>query len=234
MKTLVPILGDQLTVTISSLRGATPADTIVLMMEVADETTYVRHHKQKLAYVLSAMRHHAAHLTALGWTVDYVTLDDPDNTGGFTGEVARAIERHDPDRIIVTEAGEWRVAAMLDVWSERFPCSVEIRPDRRFIATHADFADWAKDRGALTMEYFYRDMRRKTGLLMDGDEPVEGRWNFDKENRKAAKADLLMPRPLAFTPRRRHPRGAGVGQGAVRRSSRRPRRLRLGGDRARR
>ena len=50
------------------------------------------------------------------------------------------------------------------------------------------------------MEFFYRDMRRKTGLLMDGGKPAGGRWNFDKENRKPAKADLLMPRPLSFAP----------------------------------
>ena len=200
MKTLVPILGDQLTATISSLNGARHADTIVLMMEVADETTYVRHHQQKLAYILSAMRHHAAHLRDLGWRVDYVALDDPDNAGSFTGEIARAVERHAPDRIVVTEAGEWRVAAMLEAWETMFGLPVDIRPDRRFIASHSEFEIWAKDRQALTMEYFYRDMRRKTGLLMDGDDPVEGRWNFDKQNRKPAKADLLMPRPLAFTP----------------------------------
>ncbi|MCZ3089033.1 cryptochrome/photolyase family protein, partial [Acinetobacter baumannii] len=83
--------------------------TIVLMMEVGDETTYVRHHKQKIAYILSAMRHHAKALEKAGWTVDYVKLDDPDNSGSFTGEIARAVERHAPDRIVVTEAGEWRV-----------------------------------------------------------------------------------------------------------------------------
>jgi deoxyribodipyrimidine photolyase-related protein len=200
MKTLVPILGDQLTTAISSLRDTAPADTVVVMMEVADETTYVRHHQQKLAYILSAMRHHAAALGELGWRVDYVKLDDPDNSGSFTGEVARAVERHNPDRIVVTEAGEWRVAAMLEAWHERFACAVEIRADDRFVASHAEFDRWAEDRKVMTMEFFYRDMRRKTGLLMDGDEPCGGRWNFDKENRKPAKTDLLMPRPLCFEP----------------------------------
>ena len=137
MKTLVPVLGDQLTPTLSSLRDADPADTIVLMMEVGDETTYVRHHKQKIAYILSAMRHHAAALTKAGWTVDYVRLDDPDNAGSFTGEIARAVERHAPERIVVTEAGEWRVAAMLESWETIFGIPVEIRADDRFVATHA-------------------------------------------------------------------------------------------------
>ena len=128
MKTLVPVLGDQLSLSLSSLRDADRAETVVLMMEVAEETTYVRHHKQKIAYILSAMRHHAAALARAGWTVDYVRLDDPENAGSFTGEIARAVQRHAPERIVVTEAGEWRVAAMIEGWETLFGIPVEPEP----------------------------------------------------------------------------------------------------------
>lgn len=200
MTTLIPVLGDQLSLGLSSLRGANPGDAVVLMMEVADETTYVRHHKTKLAYILSAMRHHAQALEEAGWRVDYLRLNDPENSGSFTGEVARAIQRHDTERILVTEAGEWRVTAMLDSWETLFGVPVEIRKDTRFVCSHGEFDTWASDRRELTMEFFYREMRRKTGLLMDDGKPAGGRWNFDKDNRKPAQADLLMPRPLGFTP----------------------------------
>lgn len=50
------------------------------------------------------------------------------------------------------------------------------------------------------MEFFYRAMRRKTGLLLDEGKPAGGRWNYDKDNRKPADADLFMPRPLRFKP----------------------------------
>jgi deoxyribodipyrimidine photolyase-related protein len=197
---LIPVLGDQLSLDLSSLADADPASTVLLMMEVADETTYVRHHKRKIAYILSAMRHHAMALRDAGWTVDYVTLDHPDNSGSFTGEIARALERHAPDRIVVTESGEWRVQSMLDAWETLFGTPVEIRADTRFIATHTEFAAWADDRKQLRMEFFYRDMRRKTGLLMDGAKPAGGEWNYDKENRKPARADLLMPKLPHFAP----------------------------------
>ena len=200
MTTLIPILGDQLSPWLSALDDADPADTVLLMMEVAEETGYVRHHKQKLAFILSAMRHHAAALQEAGWHLDYIRLDDPDSTGSFTGEVARAVARHAPDRIVVTEAGEWRVAAMLESWQTLFGIPVEIRADTRFIASHADFEAWAKDRPDLVMEWFYRAMRQRTGILMEGKRPAGDRWNFDKDNRKRAEADLLMPRPLAFAP----------------------------------
>jgi deoxyribodipyrimidine photolyase-related protein len=81
--TLIPILGDQLTHGLASLRGADKARSVVLLMEVADETTYVRHHKIKIVLILSAMRHFADELRAGGWAVDYVTLDDPANGGSF-------------------------------------------------------------------------------------------------------------------------------------------------------
>jgi deoxyribodipyrimidine photolyase-related protein len=197
---LIPVLGDQLSFDLSSLVGADPATSVILMMEVAEETTYVRHHKAKIAFLLSAMRHHARALREAGWHVDYIRLDDPENSGSFTGEVARAIQRHTPDRIHVTEAGEWRVLSMQQSWETLFGLPVDIRSDTRFLATHAEFETWAASRRELTMEWFYRDMRRKTGLLMDGDKPEGGRWNFDKENRKPAEGDLFMPQPLAFAP----------------------------------
>ena len=197
---LIPVLGDQLSFDLSSLTGANPEDTVILMMEVAEETTYVRHHKRKIAYILSAMRHHAEAMRAAGWHVDYVRLDDPDNSGSFTGELARAIERYAPDRIVVTESGEWRVQAMLDAWETLFGIPVEIRPDRRFMCDHATFGSWADGRKLFRMEHFYRDMRRATGLLMDGKKPEGGQWNYDHDNRNAAKPDLFIPRRSAFAP----------------------------------
>ncbi len=197
---LVPLLGDQLSPTIASLAGLDRDDTVILMMEVWDEATYVRHHKQKIALIFSAMRHFAAELTAAGWRVDYVKLDDPDNAGSFTGELARAVERYDPRLIRVVEAGEWRVQAAIDEWADKFACPVEVLADDRFLASKAEFAAWAEGRKELRMEFFYREMRRKTGLLMDGDQPAGGQWNYDAENRKPPKAGLAVPpRPL-FVP----------------------------------
>jgi deoxyribodipyrimidine photolyase-related protein len=198
---LVPILGDQLSRNLSSLAGITPDEAVILMMEVWDEATYVKHHKQKIVLIFSAMRHFAEELRAEGWLVDYVTLDDPANTGGFTGEVARAIERHAPSEIRVTESGEWRVHGAMLEWEGRFPCPVSILPDTRFIATHAEFRSFAEGRKHLTMEYFYREMRRKTGLLMRPDgKPEGGEWNYDAENREPPKAGLAAPPAPKFAP----------------------------------
>jgi len=197
---LVVVLGDQLSPALSSLQAADKARDRVLIAELADEATYVRHHKKKIAFLFSAMRQFAEELRAAGWTVDYVPLDAPGNSGSFTGEVARAVAAHRPERIVVTEAGEWRVSQMLASWQDALGLPVEILPDTRFVCPLPVFRAWADGRKQLRMEYFYRDMRRRTGLLMDGDQPVGGQWNFDAENRKAAAPDLFMPRPPVFAP----------------------------------
>lgn len=200
MPTLIPILGDQLTLTLASLRGADPADTVVLMMEVQEEATYVRHHKKKIAFLFAAMRHHADALSAAGWTVDYVRLDDPANTGSFTGEVARAAARYGARAVRVTEPGEWRVLGAMQRWAAALGIPVDILPDDRFLCSRDEFADWAQGRKGLTMEYFYREMRKREKVLMHYGQPVGGEWNFDKDNRKTPPRGLNYPLPPRFEP----------------------------------
>jgi deoxyribodipyrimidine photolyase-related protein len=200
VRNLILVLGDQLTPTLTSLAAGDPARDRVLMAELQDEATYVRHHKKKIAFLFSAMRHFAAELRESGWSVDYVKLDAPGNQGSFSGQVSHFVAEHKPERIIVTAAGEWRVQQMLEGWQAQFSIPVDIFPDDRFLCSPATFAGWASGRKQLRMEYFYREIRRRTGLLMDGVKPAGGKWNFDAENRKAADAGLSMPRPKACPP----------------------------------
>jgi deoxyribodipyrimidine photolyase-related protein len=199
-RNLILLPGDQLSPNLSALKAADPSRDRVLIVEVEDEATYVRHHKKKIAFLFSAMRHFADGLRERGWDVDYVAIDDQDNAGSFTGELERAIGRLGPERIVVTEPGEWRVRQAMEGWSKRFDLPVDILADDRFVCTADEFAEWAEGRKQLRMEYFYREMRRKTGLLMDGDQPEGGRWNFDAENRKAAKDGVNPPGPKRFEP----------------------------------
>ena len=173
---------------------------IVLMAEVQEENIYVRHHKKKIALVLSAMRHFADELSDAGWTVDYVKLDDPDNRGSLVDEIDRAVARHDCDSVVVTEPGEWRLRLAFEALSRRLDMPLTIVEDDRFICRHEAFEQWAEGRKELRMENFYREMRRRTGLLMDGDTPAGGTWNLDSENRKPPAHDLDVPAPRRTRP----------------------------------
>ncbi|MDQ0303366.1 cryptochrome/photolyase family protein [Ancylobacter polymorphus] len=194
------VLGDQLTRGVSSLADLDPARDIVLMVEVEAEARYVPHHKQKIAFLLAAMRHFAKALRAEGIRVDYVRLNEAGNTQSFTGELARAVARHAPASVIVTEPGEWRVREMMADWAETLPVPVHIREDDRFFCSHAEFAALGRARKTGRMEFFYREMRRRTGLLMRGDAPEGGQWNFDPENRRSLPRGLRVPSRRRFTP----------------------------------
>lgn len=195
------VLGDQLSRGLTSLRDIDRETDVVLMAEVADEATYVPHHKKKLAFVFSAMRHFADALREDGIAVDYRALDGDTTHENLETALKAAIREHRPERVIATEPGEWRVLQMMKDWRETLDVALEIRPDERFIASHDDFERWAKDgRKTLRMEYFYREMRRATGHLMRGDKPEGGAWNFDEENRARLPADLELPKRPTYAP----------------------------------
>ncbi len=197
-RNLIVILGDQLSANLASLKGGDPKTDVILMIEAASPAKRVPYHKKKLAFLFSAMRHFAKTLETSGWSVDYVTLDQRENTGSLTTEIGRAIKRHTPSRIMVVEPSSWSARQAMERWADRFGCPVDILEDDRFLSNASEFRNWADGRKQLRMEYFYREMRRKTGLLMNGDQPEGGKWNFDSENRKPAKGDLFMPIPKRF------------------------------------
>ena len=197
---ILTVLGDQLSPNLAALRDGDPDRDRVLMAEVVEEATYVPHHKKKIAFVFAAMRAFAEELRDAGWQVDYICLDDPGNTGAIRSEVARAVKRHEACGVVITRPNEWRLAEDVAGWEADLDVPVAVPEDDRFLCSRAAFADWAEGRKQLRMEYFYREMRRKTGLLMDGDDPEGGNWNYDSENRKPPGDDLDLPQPMRFDP----------------------------------
>lgn len=191
MVKLVLVLGDQLSDGLSALARADKTRDLVVMAEVASEAGYVRHHPKKIAFTFTAMRKFAAHLRAAGWQVAYTTLDDPENAGSIPAELLRRAQEQGTNSVLATEPGEWRLIEAL----QDMPLDLTLLPDNRFLCSHSEFDTWAEGRKLLRMEYFYRAMRRKTGLLMDGDTPEGGKWNYDHDNRKPASNDLFRKPP---------------------------------------
>lgn len=126
MSRLILIFGDQLSPGISSLDGADKGRDTVLMCEVMAEATYVGHHKKKIAFIFSAMRHFADELRTAGYKVRYVRIDDPDNVGSFSGEVQRAHREIRAESICVTEPGEWRVLKEIRSWPDTLGLQIDM------------------------------------------------------------------------------------------------------------
>jgi deoxyribodipyrimidine photolyase-related protein len=203
VRTLVLVLGDQLDPRSAAFDGFDPKQDAVWMAEVAEESTHVWTHKARIALFLAAMRHFRDDLVARKIAVHYRRLDDPDNRGSFAAELDVAIAKLKPQRLVVAEPGEHRVLGALTETANRHNVPLEVRPDRHFLCSPDQFREHARGRKQLRMEFFYREMRKRTGVLMDGGEPCGGAWNYDAENRGSfgkAGPGLCLPEPASFPP----------------------------------
>ncbi|MDV6331020.1 cryptochrome/photolyase family protein [Asticcacaulis sp. 201] len=193
------ILADQLSSRLPILMDADKQSDVILMAEVMAEATYVRHHVKKIAFLFSAMRHFAEALRRAGFNVRYVTLDDPQNRQTLSGEIERAVECLAPQCVAVTEPGEWRLKEAFKALERTLSVPLHNLPDTRFLCSHERFAAWAEKRQSLRMEFFYREMRRDYGILMEPDgQPTGGKWNYDADNRQPPNPKLKGPRRLSF------------------------------------
>lgn len=202
LRHLVIVLGDQLDRGSAAFDGFDGAQDTVWMAEVAAESTHVWSTQPRIAIFLSAMRHFAQALRDEGLPLHYRRLDDESNTGSLAGELAAALTRLRPEAVVIVQPGEWRVREALHHAVAAAGLLLDEREDRHFLCSPAAFARHAAGRPRLLMENFYRAMRRRHGVLMEGDEPAGGAWNFDAENRAAFDRDgpgFLPPR-AAFAP----------------------------------
>ncbi len=194
IKNLHFIFGDQLSHSLLNLRHGDKENDVILMCEVNEEASYVWHHVKKIAFIFCAMRHFAQELREQGFRVEYVKLDDEKNSGSFDGELARAIEKYQPQKISLTEPSEYRVWQKVLHWQKIYKITFEIFPDSRFLCSQAEFRNWAKGKKQLRLEFFYREMRKKHKILLDATKkPVGGKWNYDIENRKSPKTGMKSP-----------------------------------------
>ena len=199
---LVIVLGDQLDADAAVFDDFDNQQDCVLMAEVAEESTHVSSSKIRIALFLSAMRHFALALREAGRALRYVHLDDEGNSGTLAGEVARAAARLQVRGLRITAPGDWRVLESLRGCARELGLPLEIREDRHFLSSVRDFAEHARGRRQLRLEHWYRMLRRRTGILMDGDEPAGGQWNFDAENRESfgREGPGRVPPPARFEP----------------------------------
>ncbi len=200
---LTIVFGDQLDRESAAFDGFDKAKDVVFMAEVTGESTHVFSHKVRIALFLTAMRHFADELRQAGFRVEYRNLDDRGNSGQLDEEIRKAISKFKPAQVVSVEPGEYRIEEMLKSVVSASNTPLDVRPDRHFFCSRQEFADWAKGHQQLRMEFFYREMRKKSKFLMESNKPEGGKWNFDAENRKSfgkSGPGLLLSRPEHFEP----------------------------------
>ena len=205
LRNLVLVLGDQLDLSASAFDGFDEAQDAVWMAEVPEESTHVWSSQPRIALFLAGMRHFAQALREGGRPLHYRRLDDPATRASLAAQLAHDLAVLKPRRLVLTHPGDWLVLQALRGVAQEAGVPLDEREDRHFFTTPADFAAHAATRGerGLRMEFFYREQRARLGILMDGTEPLGGRWNFDTENRQAFGADgpgFDLPQPPRFVP----------------------------------
>jgi deoxyribodipyrimidine photolyase-related protein len=184
------ILGDQLSHRWGewlNAEGLHPGNARLLLIESAAKLRSRPWHRHKLTFVLSAMRHFAQQMREAGWQMDYR------KAATFATGLRAHIAEYAPEGFVVMHPNTWQGAQFVQR-ALRYS-TLRILPTKFFIASPADLGD---ARSPL-METFYRKMRRRTGYLMDGDQPVGGRWNFDAENRRPPPREFRKARTSGAT-----------------------------------
>ncbi|MBC7620035.1 MAG: cryptochrome/photolyase family protein [Candidatus Saccharibacteria bacterium] len=202
VRNLVIVLGDQLDAESSALQNFDAAQDVVWMAEVAEESTHVWSAKQRIAVFLSAMRHFAQDLRARSLPLVYTRLDDADNLGTLALQLNECIAQLQPTGLVLTAPGDWRVLQSLRAIAAEHKMPLDVRDDMHFFSTVREFAAHAKGRKQLRLEYWYRELRHKHAILMDGKDPVGGQWNFDADNRESfgKSGPQNVPPPTRFEP----------------------------------
>ncbi|MCU0965872.1 MAG: cryptochrome/photolyase family protein, partial [Burkholderiaceae bacterium] len=202
LRALIVVLGDQLALDAAAFDGFDADVDAVWMAEVAEESEHVWSSKPRTAMFLAAMRHFALALQAAGRPLHYTRLDAPGNAGSLAAQLQAYIERLRPARLVMTAPGDWRVLQAIQAVADANGLPLDIREDRHFYCSVREFAAHARGRKSLRMEYFYREQRKQHRVLMVGDEPAGGQWNFDADNREAfgASGPGAVPPRTRFEP----------------------------------
>jgi deoxyribodipyrimidine photolyase-related protein len=198
---LLIVLGDQLDTEAPVLRALDTRTDIVFMAEVPAESTRIPSHAARTLCFFAAMRHHARALQQRGFAVDYGRLGHHRfaTLGDALGD---ALTRHRPQQILCVWPGDHQVKSELEAAATAFGLAIDWQTDTHFLTRPEDFAAFARDRKVLRLEHWYRQVRRRTRILMDGEQPVGGEWNFDASNRGAftAAGPGFLPAPTPFEP----------------------------------
>lgn len=197
-KTLRLILGDQLNLQHSWFTKQDESITY-LLVEMKQETDYVEHHIQKVVAFFLAMRTSAEELENLGHQVLYFSLDNPENEQGLDKMIPKLIQEYGFDQFEYQLPDEYRVDQILKNICGSLSIPTKGYDSEHFLTTREFLKEFFRGKKTYLMETFYRDMRKKFDILMDGKQPVQGQWNFDHDNRQALKDKKLLRKPMTHS-----------------------------------
>ncbi len=196
-KSLRLILGDQLNINHSWFITNNDSITYVLM-EIRTETDYAKHHIQKVVGFFSAMQAFASDLKSKNHTVIYIHLNDANNLQSFENNLEFLISENNFTNFEYQLPDEYRVDKILKDFCKTLSITNSVYDSEHFYTTRNELGTFFEGKKTFILESFYRSMRKKHNVLMEGEKPVTGQWNYDGENRKKLPKDHKPTLPLVF------------------------------------
>ncbi|MCH7398619.1 cryptochrome/photolyase family protein [Belliella sp. DSM 107340] len=196
-KTLRLILGDQLNSEHSWYDKVNDNITYVLM-EMKQETDYVTHHIQKVVGFFLAMRNFSDLLSEQGHRVIYLSLEDKDNKQDLSENIRNLLDSEGFERFEYQLPDEYRLDLQLSKLCEELKVESKSYDSEHFLTERGYLEEFFKGKKTYLMETFYREMRKEYDILMEGKEPITGKWNYDHDNRNKFKDPLLLVEPKIF------------------------------------
>ena len=192
MRILRLILGDQLNHQ-HPWFNKTNENIVYCLFEMRQETDYVKHHIQKIAGFFSAMRNFASELTIAGHEVVYYKINDIENTQSLVDNLQQIIDKKNIGKFEYQLPDEYRLDKQLQDYSKLLTIPYSFTDSAHFLSTRDEVKNLFEGKKQILMETFYRTMRKRYNLLMDGEKPVGGKWNYDEDNRKKWKGTPPAP-----------------------------------------
>ncbi len=198
-KMLRLILGDQLNMQHSWFFEVNNEATYVLM-EIQSETNYAQHHIQKVIGFFAAMQAFASQLKLLKHEVIYLKLNDKNNLQRFDKNLTALIALHGFTHFEYQLPDEYRVDAQLNAFTKTLKITHQAIETEHFYTLRNELGNFFTGKKTYLMESFYRYMRKKHQVLVvNGNEPLHGKWNFDEENREKLPKNHHPIAPLLFS-----------------------------------
>ncbi|MGB5238978.1 MAG: cryptochrome/photolyase family protein [Flavobacteriaceae bacterium] len=197
MKTLRLILGDQLNSKHSWFQKADDR-YIYVMFEMRQETDYVQHHIQKVIGFFAAMRNFGTELKDSGHQLIYYTINDKRNRQDLGENIRNLVAEHKIEKFEYLLPDEYRLDQQLKEIETSLDIPVASFDNEHFYTARDELSTFFSGKKQYLMESFYRYMRKKHNVLMEGDQPEGGKWNYDKSNRKKWNGKPEIPQPIIF------------------------------------
>ena len=170
-------------------------DHLFFMSEDRGLCTYEKHHKQKILLFLSSMRSYADELNKNKYNLKYYKIEDKEFNDDYITKVKKTISSNKITEVSSFEIEDKLFEKKIQDFLKKEKIIWNIISTPMFLNSRTEFNDYLKKSKKPFMANFYKEVRRKSGILMGADQnPIGGKWSFDEDNRNKMPKDIVVPK----------------------------------------